>query len=133
MQVDYDSRCATATASDLLLLADVARYAGDAGRAKKAWLALRTRFPGDGRAASAAFFLGRTSFEGGEFAEAKRWFEVSLREAPSGTLAREAAGRLIEACQRAGDAEGAREAARKYLREYPTGPHARLAESVAGH
>jgi hypothetical protein len=63
--------------------------------------------------------------------EAKRWFGESLAEAPSGTLAREASGRLIEACQRAGDAAGAKDAAREYLRVYPTGPHARLAESVA--
>jgi transmembrane sensor len=133
VQSDYDARCASMAPGDLLLLADVARYAGDSARAKQAWLALRTRFPGDSRAASAAFFLGRAAFEGAEFNEAKKWFGVSVAEAPSGTLAREAHGRLIEACQRAGDPEGAKKAARKYLTEYPTGPHARLAESVAGN
>ncbi len=130
VRADYDARCNSLSPSDLLLLADVARYAGDVARAKQAWLALRTRFPEDARASSAAFFLGRTAFEEGAFADAEQWFDVSLRESPSGPLAREAAGRLIEACQRAGDADAARRAARRYLSEYPTGPHAKLAESV---
>jgi TolA-binding protein len=114
-------------------LADVARYAGDIARAKKAWLTLRTRFPADSRSGSAAFFLGRTAFDEGAFADAEHWFGISLRESPSGALARDAAGRLIEACQRAGDVEAAQQAARRYLSEYPTGPYARLAESIASH
>jgi TolA-binding protein len=130
VRADYDARCNSLSPSDLLLLADVARYAGDVARAKRAWLALRARFPADARASSAAFFLGRTAFEEGAFADAERWFDVSLRESPSGPLAREAAGRLIEACQRAGDADSARRAARRYLSEYPTGPHAKVAERV---
>jgi TolA-binding protein len=130
---DFESRCASAPVGDLLLLADVARYAGDDGRAKAAWLALRARFPRDARSASAAFFLGRASFGLGEFSEAERWFVASLQDAPSGTFAREAAGRLIEACQRAGDEGEARKAAMAYLREYPTGPHAQLAQSVTGN
>jgi TolA-binding protein len=130
---DFDGRCNALAPADLLLLADVARYAGNSARAQQAWLALRTRFPGDARGGAAAFFLGRTAFEEGAFADAEHWFGVSLRESPSGALARDAAGRLIEACQRAGDVEAAQQAARRYLSEYPTGPHARLAESIAAH
>jgi transmembrane sensor len=133
VQPDYDGRCASASPTDLLALADVARYAGDAPRANQAWLALRERFAADPRVASAAFFLGRAAFEGARFTEAESWFQASVEEAPLGPFAREAAGRLIEACGRAGDHDAARQAARVYLHEYPTGPHAKLAESVTAN
>ena len=42
----------------------------------------------------------------------------------------EPSGRLIEASQREGDAAGARAAAERYLRDYPSGPHAKLASRL---
>jgi hypothetical protein len=62
--------------------------------------------------------------------EAARWFEVYLRERPRGDLAREAAGRLIEARLGARDRPAARAAARAYLARYPDGPHAALARAT---
>jgi hypothetical protein len=53
-----------------------------------------------------------------------------VREQPSGALAREASGRLLEACIAAGDGAGARDAATRYLARYPSGPHAALARRV---
>ena len=45
-------------------------------------------------------------------------------------LAREAAGRLVEAYHQSGDNDRARKAAEQYLRRYPNGPHTALARSV---
>ena len=129
---DFDARCNSVDAGDVLLLADVARYSGDSARGKHAWLVLRVRFPNDARAATAAFFLGRAAFDEGAFDETRRWLSTSLSEAPSGPLACEAMGRLIETCQRVGDSLAAKDAAKSYLSACPNGPHAKLAESVAG-
>jgi outer membrane protein assembly factor BamD (BamD/ComL family) len=62
--------------------------------------------------------------------EAVGWFQRYLAEEPSGPLAREAAGRLIELYRQSGDAASVRSAAESYLKNYPTGPHAGLARSV---
>ena len=55
---------------------------------------------------------------------------ISLSLAPGGTLASEAAGRLIEARERAGDRAGAEAAAREYLRRFPTGSYQELARRL---
>ena len=63
-------------------------------------------------------------------AQAADWFSTYLREQPSGALAREALGRLIEAYQAAGDRVSARATAERYLKSYPDGPHATLARQA---
>jgi outer membrane protein assembly factor BamD (BamD/ComL family) len=78
-----------------------------------------------------AFTLGRIEYDDRRnYQGAARWFQSYLREEPSGGLAREAAGRLIEAQNAAGDMAAARESANAYLRKYPAGPHAGLARTV---
>jgi hypothetical protein len=127
----FGPACEGANAADLLLLGDAARLAGRPDRVSEALLRLRRRFPNDPRSAAAAFMLGKVAFErGGSDHSAANWFATSLREQPNGALAREAAGRLIEAFQRAGDSVGAERAAEDYLRSYPQGPHAALAHSL---
>jgi TolA-binding protein len=112
-------------------LADGARLSGNAEPAAAALLELRKRFPNDPRCGAAAFLLGKISFDQTrDYAAAARWFSTSLREQPSGSLAREASGRLIEALSRSGDSAGARRAAQEYLLRYPDGPHANLAHSL---
>jgi len=121
------------SAADLRDLGDAARLTGDAARAVEAFSALRRRFPVDEQAAEAAFLLGIITFDKqGAHAEAARWFATYLRERPRGRLAREAAGRLLEARLRSGDKALAREAARAYLRDFPGGPHAEVARAAAG-
>jgi TolA-binding protein len=118
----------SAGASDLMALANAARLSDDFSHASQALLGLRRRFPRDGRAKVAAFTLGRMAFDHNRaYGDAAGWFLRYLAEAPKGDLAREASGRLIEAYQRSGNRTEANEAARRYLREYPTGPHADLA------
>lgn len=128
----FEGLCESGSASDLLALGDAARFAGNGARAKYAYLALRRRFPGARDAAVAAFVLGRMAFDrDGAFAQAAKWFGTYLTEAPSGSYARDASGRLVEALQRSGDLRGARVAAQRYLDAYPSGPHAELSRSVA--
>jgi TolA-binding protein len=127
----FDDACLAASPAELLQLGDAARLSGRPDRAKLALLALRTRHPSDPRRAAAAFALGKVAFDqSGAYAQAAEWFATSLREQPNGSLSREAAGRLIEAYQRAGNASAARRAAQDYLARYPDGPHADVARSI---
>lgn len=122
---------AEGSAADLRDLADAARLSGDGARAAEVLHTLRRRFAGSDQAAEAAFLLGLLSFDAAP-AEAARWFGAYLDERPSGRLGREAAGRLIEASERAGDRARAVAAARRYLATYPAGPHAEMARGLAG-
>jgi TolA-binding protein len=125
--------CAEGSAADLRALADAARLSGDIARSQLALTTLRRRFPGDDQAAESAFLLGVIAFDTrGAHVEAARWFTTYLSERPRGRLAREAAGRLLEAEERSGNRAGSREAARRYLRDYPGGPHAEMAKAIAG-
>ncbi|WP_437306820.1 FecR domain-containing protein [Sorangium sp. So ce388] len=127
----FDGLVARASAADLLLLADVARFSRKPGRAAAALSATRARFAGSGEAAKAAFHLGRMAFDQRRaYAEAERWFGVYLGEQPDGSFAQEALGRVIECRASMGLTSGAREAARRYLALYPAGPHAAHAESL---
>jgi ferric-dicitrate binding protein FerR (iron transport regulator) len=129
----FDTICRHASAADVLLLANTARFSGASARAQQAFRAVRSRFAGQHEAAMAAFALGRIAYdERKDFSASAKWFEKYLREEPSGGLAREAAGRLIEAYQSAGDMIAARAAAQRYLTQYPAGPHAALARGLVG-
>lgn len=120
-----------ASAKDLALLGDAARYSGKPAQAILAYETLRTRFPGSSRAATAAYSLARTHFDQrGAYGQATRWFQQYLQEQPSGPLAREARGRLMESLERSGDGAGARRVAEAYLKRYPDGPHAAIAKGL---
>jgi hypothetical protein len=128
----FEIECQRASSADLLSLAGAARLAGDAPRARQAYLLLRKRFASDPVAAVAAFNLARVAFDlTSDYRAAARWFRTYLREQPSGSLAPEAHGRLLEALQRSGDLAAARIAANDYLARYPTGPHAEFAKRLA--
>ena len=127
----FDATCRAATAKDLLLLGNAARFAGSAARAEQAFRLVRSRFAGSHEASMAAFFLGRIAYDQrGSRKEAADWFQSYLREEPGGGLAREAAGRLLEAQRALGDRAAARAGAKTYLEKYPSGPHAGLAREL---
>jgi TolA-binding protein len=132
-EAGFDAQCQRATAAELALLGDTARFAGDRAKATRALTILRRRFPGTAPAAQAAFLLGKLEFDGpGSFQKAADWFRTSFREQPNGPLAAEARGRFMEALHRAGNERAAREAAAQYLRDYPAGPYAALAKDIRG-
>ena len=113
-------------ADDLLALARASRFAGRMDVAREALMACRARFSSSQQAAMSAFLLGRSA----SGAQAAQWFSAYLKEQPSGALAREALGRLIEAYQAAGDRVSSRATAERYLKSYPDGPHATLAREA---
>jgi TolA-binding protein len=127
----FEASCRAASASDLVLLGNAARFAGSGARAEQAFRLVRSRFAGTAQASMAAFHLGRIAYDQvGDRRQAAEWFQSYLREAPGGPFAREAAGRLLEAQRALGDRNAARAAARTYLQKYPSGPHAALAHEV---
>jgi hypothetical protein len=114
--------CTTLPAQDLLALASAARLAGETALARDALKALRERFAGSDQAAVAAFTLGRLD-------NSAAWFETYLQERPSGALACEALGRLLEQRARRSRPE-ARPTATRYLETCAAGAHSALARSV---
>jgi hypothetical protein len=126
-QSGFDQALGSAGASDLLVLADVARFAGQPQRAKQALLELRKRFGASGQS---SFLLGRLAADQlGASGEAVGWFETYLREEPNGPLAEQALGRILD-LQRRGSPELAKGTAERYLARYPNGAYAALARSL---
>ena len=120
-------------AAEVLLLGDAARFSGHADRARLAYQTVRQRFPATPSAALAAFQLGRDDFDRrSDYAGAERWLRVYLEEAPGGTFAPPAMGRLMEAELRQGNGSEARKLAEAYLARFPKGPHAEAARRVLG-
>lgn len=121
------------TAADVSRDADRARYEGRVGDARALLLGLRARYPESPEAHRAAHVLGVLALESQRApAVAARWFEIALREDPSGPLQRESLGRRVQALHAAGDESGARRAAAAYLRADPDGAFATFARSVLG-
>jgi hypothetical protein len=79
-----------------------------------------------------AFLLGKLAADHlGASGEAITWFQTYLAEEPSGGLAEQALGRVVELRHRSGDTAGAKKAAETYLARYPSGAYAALAKSLA--
>jgi len=123
--------CRRASSGDLLLLGNAARLAKRGAQAEQAFLSARARPGAAHQRAVAAFQLGRLAQDArGDHARGASWFETYLSEAPDGTLAREAAGRAMEAHHRAGNSAAASLAARRYLNRFPGGPYESLARRL---
>jgi len=129
-RLGWTNLCHRLDARRLLMLADVARYAGAPLPAHRAFQALVKRFPDDRLAADAVFSLGRLAFERGRPAEAARWFRRYVSDWPRGPLAEQAAGRLLESTIRLQDPDATHAAARAYLARAPHGAQAALARGV---
>ncbi|MBN2196382.1 MAG: FecR domain-containing protein [Polyangiaceae bacterium] len=127
-RVGFSAILGGGTTTELMSLERAARLGGRPDLSRSALGACRARFPGTPEAATAAYLLGRSAAAG----EAAQWFETYLTEHPSGALAREAEGRVIESHHAAGNHAMARATAERYLARYPDGPHAAFAKSVLG-
>ena len=130
-EVGIDKLVGSLERDDLWKLASAARYAHRPAVSTRVYVAVRERFPGTPRAATSAFMLGRMALdEKASPEEARKWFSVYLDEAPSGPLAEEALGRLMDACDKSGREEEAERRARAYLSRYQDGLFAKLAKSI---
>jgi hypothetical protein len=117
--------------NDLLLLANAARFSGDAARARLALLKLRQRFGGRPGANLAALYLAKIAEDmTHEPQEAVRWLRTFLQSSPSGDLAAGARASLMSLLLRSGDEARARAIAEEYLRYHATGPHADEARAL---
>jgi hypothetical protein len=117
--------------NDLLVLANAARYSGDATRARQALLKLRQRFAGRPAADLAALYLAKIAEDmTREPREAVRWLRTFLQGSPSGDLAAGARASLMSLLLRSGDKVAARAVAEDYLRYHASGPHADEARAL---
>lgn len=131
VKVGFEKLASTVPENDLVVLANTARYSGDAARAREALLKLRQRFPGRSGARLAALYMARISEDlERQPNEAARWLRVFLQESPSGDLAASARVNLMSILLRSGDQAGARAIAKDYLKYHPDGPHAGQAQSL---
>jgi hypothetical protein len=126
-------QCVGVLAADRLsALADAARYAGRPEVARRALLAQRARFAGSDTGQEAAFLLGRLAEGAGSAREALGWYRRYLGEAPAGTFAAEALGRVMLLEHERRDVEAARATARQYLDRFPGGVYAQRAREISG-
>lgn len=132
VQVQGRSR-STDEPAELLLAADVARRAGHPQAAVAPLRTLVEYYPKDPRTPSAAFTLGWVLLTDlGRAREAAVAFAEAERIAPRGALAEDAAARVPEAWQKAGDSRRAAQAARHYEQLYPTGRYLTLMRGLVG-
>jgi len=128
----FDSCLASCSAADIRALAEAARYAGQSALAERSLRALRQRFSGTSESAAAAFLLGRISETRGQTAEADRWYQSYLQEAPRGQFAADALAGRMRAVSALKGAASARPLASEYLQKYPDGVQAPAARKIGG-
>ena len=121
---------AEANQSDLMAVANAARFLGRTGSSREALEALRQRFKGTYSAQAATYLLGRLA-EPTSPKEAMGWYLQYEREAPGGALVAEAAGRRLLLIQASGDRSSAERLAREYVSRFPDGPYAGVARKIA--
>jgi transmembrane sensor len=122
--------CDRAAVSELVTLAQAARFAKNRARAEQALQAARARFSADPKAEVATFLLGRLALEGRDYIAAERHFRDYLARNPRGPLAPEVHGRLLEALEDGGHHESARNEATQYLEHFPHGAYATMAKKI---
>jgi hypothetical protein len=116
--------------ADLSALAHAAHYTGRTALAVGAWTTLRERFAGQKPARQAAFFLGRVYDQQGRAADALRWLNAYLSEAPGDVYASEALGRKLAVVQKLQGPGPARAVAEDYLSRFPKGAYAQTARAL---
>jgi transmembrane sensor len=132
-EADSAGHAQTATARELLDLANLARRSGDLAAAVRAYELLLSKHPTDARVGLAAFELGRLRLERlGNPAGAVSALERAIARAPSPGLREDAMARLVQAHAALGDGARCRRTRDKYLAEYPGGVHVNAVKSRCG-
>jgi TolA-binding protein len=91
----------------------------------------RSSFFQNGRSATATYLIAKTAMEQkGDLKTAEKYFKIYLNEYSTGSLYEEALGHLMDVYYKAGRLHDARRYASEYLRQYPTGLFAGLAEKI---
>ncbi len=126
----YERALRERSAAELNALAHAAHYTGRSALAVSAWTAVRERFAGQKTARQAAFFMGRLFEQQGRTAEAARWLNVYLSEAPTDVYAAEALGRKLTVVRKTEGLVAAQQLARDYLQRYPKGAYAQTARDL---
>jgi transmembrane sensor len=119
----------TATALEIMALANAARFSGRIDVGRDSYKALRQRFSGTPAATSAAFLMGRL-METSSPGEARRWYDRYEQEAPRGPLVAEAMGRRLLLTQTLGSRAEVQRLAEEYVRRFPDGPYAGVARKI---
>jgi transmembrane sensor len=119
--------------ADLLAAADVARASRRPRAAVAPLRRLIDHYPKDPRAPSALFTLGWIYLTDlNRPREAAVAFAEAERIAPRGALAEDAAARVAEAWQKAGESRRAADAAQHYTQAYPSGRYIALMRGLIG-
>ena len=119
-----------ASVDDLFALADVARISGHPAEAVAPLQRISDEHGDDRRAPLAVFTLGRILLNA-QPAQAARRFEQAISMGLPDSLVEDARAHIFEARARAGDRDGARAGAARYLAAYPQGRHVTEARAVA--
>lgn len=118
---------------ELLLAADTARLSGHPDAALPFLRRVIERHSGDSRAPLAAFTLGGVLMQQlGEPREAEAAYARARELSLNASLAEDALARQVEAAHRAGDATRARQLAREYLDQYPSGRRVHAVQRFGG-
>ncbi len=117
----FDSVVAHASAEELMTLADVARAAGQPGRAVQALREVLSRDESDPNAPVAAMMLGNLLQRAGDYAGANEAYALNRRLSPQGDFAEDALARQFDVALDKGDLARARALSAQYETEFPDG------------
>jgi tetratricopeptide (TPR) repeat protein len=110
-----------ASAEELMTLADVARAAGQPGRAVQALREVVERDASDPNAPVAAMLLGNLLQRAGDYVGAAEAYALNRRLSPRGDFAEDALARQFEVALERGDLTRARALSAQYETEFPEG------------
>ncbi len=122
----FDAVVGSGSPEELMILVDVARAAGQQGRAIQALRSVLHRYPEDENAPLAAMMLGNLLSRAGDSVGAAHAYALNRRLSPRGDFAEDALAREFEVALEANELERARALATQYEEEFPEGR--RLAE-----
>jgi hypothetical protein len=117
----FESAAQRASASQLLVLADIARAAGSRDQASQALRRVLSTYVSAPEAPLAAWTLGNLLEQAGDKAGAAAAYATYRRLSPTGDFAEDAAARQVDAALSQGNLELGRRALEEYAQNFPKG------------
>lgn len=118
----FDGAVVTASASQLMMLVDIARASGSKELAILALHRVVSAFPEAPEAPDAAWTLGNMLAQAGDQAGAAEAFSLYRRLSPAGDFAQDALAHEVDAAFARGDLELSARLVAQYENEFPNGP-----------